>query len=201
MALYLGLDSSTQGLTAVVIDRSEETRAVVLQESLLFGRDLPRYGTTHGVLHPSADRRIVMAPPTMWAEALDVMMARVADALGPDRRRLAAIGGSAQQHGSVYLTRRGIERLLELDPGVPLVPQLADAFSRPLSPIWMDTSTSSQCRAFAAALGGDQALATLTGSRAFERFTGPQIRRFFESDPDGYLPDARRRSSRATDPA
>ncbi len=37
-----------------------------------------------------------------------------------------------------------------------------------------------------AAVGGDAALARLTGSRAFERFTGPQIRKFARTDPDGY---------------
>ena len=38
----------------------------------------------------------------MWVEALDLMMARLAGS-GIDLSRLAAVSGSAQQHGSVYL--------------------------------------------------------------------------------------------------
>jgi xylulokinase len=104
---------------------------------------------------------------------------------------VAAISGSAQQHGSVYLAAGAPERLGALDPSRPLVDQLSGIFARPLSPVWMDTSTREQCRAIADAVGGPGALALLTGSRAFERFTGPQIRRFSETDPDGYARTAR----------
>ena len=64
--------------------------------------------------------------------------------------------------------------------------QLADTFSRPVAPIWMDSSTSEECAEIAAGVGGSAALAQVTGSRAFERFTGPQIRKFFKDDPAGY---------------
>ena len=191
MPLYLGFDSSTQGLTAVVIDLDARARRVVLQESLSFDHDLPQYGTTHGVLHPEGDPQVVVAPPLMWAEALDVMMSRVSGALGDDRRRIAAVAGSAQQHGSVYLTADAAARLARLEPDRPLASQLSGMFSRELSPVWMDTSTSTQCTAITTAMGGSAVLAALTGSRAFERFTGPQIRRFFETDPAGYARTAR----------
>jgi xylulokinase len=68
----------------------------------------------------------------------------------------------------------------------PLADQIAGIFSRDRSPIWMDGSTASQCAAITGAMGGDRRLAELTGSRAFERFGGPQIRKFFEQDPAGY---------------
>jgi xylulokinase len=45
----------------------------------------------------------------------------------------------------------------------------------PDSPIWMDSSTAAECRALEAKLGGPARVAELTGSRAFERFTGNQI--------------------------
>lgn len=52
---------------------------------------------------------------------------------------------------------------------------LKEAFSIENSPIWMDSSTTSECREMETAVGGAQVLAELTGSRAFERFSGPQI--------------------------
>jgi xylulokinase len=55
----------------------------------------------------------------------------------------------------------------------------------------MDSSTSAECGEITAAVGGADALAMRTGSRAFERFTGPQIRRFFTQSPDGYRATAR----------
>ena len=49
----------------------------------------------------------------------------------------------------------------------------------------MDSSTHGECAEIAAAVGGDALLAQRTGSRAFERFTGPQIRKFFKRAPVG----------------
>lgn len=43
------------------------------------------------------------------------------------------------------------------------------------SPIWQDSSTTKQCLELEESIGGPQALADLTGSRAYERFTGTQI--------------------------
>jgi sugar (pentulose or hexulose) kinase len=91
--LYLGLDSSTQSLTAIVIDVEGDRREVVFQSSLQFDAALPQYGTRHGVLQ-SDDPAVVCSSPAMWADALDLMLARVA-ASGLDLSRLAAISGSA----------------------------------------------------------------------------------------------------------
>ena len=183
-ALYLGLDSSTQSLSAVVIEARGEDRRVVLETSLVFDELLPHYGTHHGVL-PRTDAHVACSSPLMWAEALDVMMARLSKS-GLDMSRLVAISGSAQQHGSVYLNAEAGSRLPALDPARPLVGQIASMLSRQVAPIWMDASTAVQCREIATAVGGDHVLAQRTGSRAFERFTGPQIRKFFTQEPAGY---------------
>jgi xylulokinase len=162
--LFLGFDSSTQSLTAQIIEVVGDTASLVWESALNFDRDLPQYGTRHGV-SPNADPRIVEAPPQMWADALDMMMARIA-ASDVDLSSIAAISGSAQQHGTVYLGDAG--------------------FTRDRSPIWLDSSTEVECAEITANLGGDDAAARLTGSRVFERFAGPQIRRFWKARPEDY---------------
>ena len=183
MSLYLGLDSSTQSLTAVVLEVAERTR-VVFKASLSFDADFPQYGTRHGVL-AGTEPGVVVSSPLLWADALDAMMGKIA-ASGLDLRRLEAIAGSGQQHGSVYLNASAASVLGRLDPRQSPAPQIAGCLSRPVSPIWMDSSTSRECEEIAAAVGGQRVLAERTGSRAFERFTGPQIRKFFRQEPNAY---------------
>jgi xylulokinase len=184
MPLYLGLDSSTQSLSAIVLEAEGARRRVAFESSLQFDEALPHYHTRHGVL-PSDDPATAVSPPLLWAEALDVMMARLAQS-GLDLSRLAAISGSAQQHGSVYLNAEGAPTLARLDAARPLVEQIRGIFSRTIAPIWMDSSTSAECAEIEAAVGGGQALAQRTGSRAFERFTAAQIRKFSKTDPAAY---------------
>jgi xylulokinase len=114
----------------------------------------------------SAEPGAVHASPLMWAQALEAMLGRVAGAI--ERTELRAISGSAQQHGSVYCGAH---------PSI---------LTRESSPIWMDTSTARECDEIEAALGGPQVVAQLTGSRAYPRFTGPQIRKFAREDPEAY---------------
>ena len=171
MPLYLGLDSSTQSLTAVVIDVERERRTLAFESSFQFDSALPQYGTRHGVL-PHDDPAVAYSPPQMWVDALDLMLARVA-ASGLDLSRLAAISGSAQQHGSVYVRDGGTA-------------QTPFQLTRPVAPIWMDCSTTVECDEITASVGGADVLARHTGSRAFERFTAPQIRKFYKTDPSAY---------------
>jgi len=189
MALYVGLDCSTQSLASIVIRVDGARREVVFAYALTFDEAFPEYGTHHGVL-PSVDPRVQASSPRMWLEALERMMAAIARS-GIELSDVVAISGSAQQHGSVYLTARGVARCSGFDASRSLAEQLEDAFARPLAPIWMDTSTREECAEISAALGGAGRVAARTGSRVFERFTGPQIRRFFKRDPAGYETTAR----------
>lgn len=188
--LYLGFDCGTQSFSATVIEADDEQRRVVFSHALNFDRELPDYQTAAGVWRDT-DPREVSSSPLMWAEALDRLLAIVAAAPEVDVTRIRAISGSAQQHGSVYLRSAWPDTLARLTPSDALAPQLTAVFSRAASPIWMDESTTAQCRAIEAALGGADAVRRLTGSRAYERFTGPQIRRFFETKPEAYAQTSR----------
>ena len=185
MAFYLGFDSSTQSLTAIVIEAGEGERRVVFEHAFGFDDEFPEYGTVNGV-NRSGSGLEVTSSPLMWAAALDRMMTHVARHGGFDLQRLAAIAGSGQQHGSVYVNASAVSTWSNLDPRRALAEQLGGIFSRPQSPVWMDESTRAECEAIERAVGGAEALALLTGSRAYERFTGPQIRKFHDHQPDAW---------------
>ena len=182
MARYLGIDASTQSLTALILDASNGR--IEAQVSVNFGRDLPHYGAENGFIRGEAGE--VGANPLMWLEALDEGLRRLGEQV--DLGSIAAIGGAGQQHGTVYLNAFGLRRLGDL-----AVPHrdLADGFSRPLSPIWMDASTTQQCREIEGALGGALEVCRRSGSVATERFSGPQIRRFAMREPEAYAATAR----------
>ena len=180
--LFLGLDSSTQSLSAVVIDL--DTRKVVYEHSLNFDLELPEFKTKNGVL-PGRDALVKHSNPLLWVAALDKLFAR----MKKDKVALAkilAVSGSGQQHGSVYLNAKAPEVLAQLDPKKSLVDNLAGVLARKTSPIWMDSSTTKECEEIRKKLGGVKFTASRTGSDTFERFTGPQIRKFYKTEPKAY---------------
>lgn len=186
MSLYLGLDSSTQSLSAIVVEVTpSDERRVLADLSLNFDECLPGYGTRSGVFQEAADPTVVHSSPIMWVEALELLFHRLRQE-GVDLGRVRAISGSGQQHGSVYLARGAEEGLAAPDTDRTLVHHLQRHLTRSSAPVWMDSSTSAECQEITAALGGDQAVAELTGSRAFERFTGPQIRKFYKQEEQAY---------------
>uniref|UniRef100_F7HD14 Xylulose kinase n=1 Tax=Callithrix jacchus TaxID=9483 RepID=F7HD14_CALJA len=130
---------------------------VFYEESVHFDRDLPEFGTRGGV-HVHKDGLTVTSPVLMWV----------------------------QQHGSIYWQAGAQQALKSLSPDLPLHQQLQACFSINDCPVWMDSSTTAQCRQLEAAVGGAQALSCLTGSRAYERFTGNQIAKIYQQNPKAY---------------
>jgi xylulokinase len=181
MAHDLGLDSSTQSLSAIAIDA--EAGTVVLEEAVNFGKDLPEFHSPHGFLD-NPDPKVIHSDPLMWVAALELLLGRVRQR-GFDFASVRGVSGAGQQHGSVYL-RTPIDAAEAWSTKAPLVEQLRPLLSRKTSPIWMDASTAEECREIAAAAGGDAKVTTLSGSRTIERFTGPQIRRFWKQDRSAY---------------
>ncbi|MEW6750379.1 MAG: FGGY family carbohydrate kinase [Candidatus Latescibacterota bacterium] len=182
MGKYLGIDSSTQSMTGLLIDTG--TARIIAEASVNFDEHFAaRYGVHNGVL-AMADG-VVHSAPLMWAEALDLLCQTLRQQ-GHDLGAVRAVAGSGQQHGTVYLNETVAPALARLQAGKPLGEQLEGIYARATAPVWMDTSTAEQCRQIEAGVGGRRALLELTGNTAFERFSGPQIRRFYQTEPEGY---------------
>ena len=182
MGNFLGIDASTQSMTGLVINTDSAT--IVAEVSVNFDEHYAeRYGISNGIIDLGDGQ--VHSHPLMWAEALEQLCRQLRDT-GVEPESIRAIAGSGQQHGTVYLNDAAAPVLAALDSGRELAVQLESVFSRTTAPIWMDTSTGDQCRQIEAGVGGREALLQLTGNTAFERFSGPQIRRFWQTDPDGW---------------
>lgn len=181
MSYALGLDSSTQSCSALIIDLDEGK--VVAEASVNFGERLPQYNAPSGFI-PDGENGEVHSDPLMWLDALDILLENLSEQF--DLSQVTAISGAGQQHGSVYLNGQWAQRVDTLSPDQKLSEQLAPTLSRTTSPIWMDSSTAQECQEIAAEVGGDDVVCAKSGSIAIERFTGPQIRRFWKNDTAAY---------------
>ncbi|RLN94043.1 hypothetical protein BBJ28_00019016 [Nothophytophthora sp. Chile5] len=184
-ALFLGLDCSTQSMSAVVVDVHGR---VVHESSFRFDERFPQYGTDNGVLREKASE--VVIPSLMFVESLDAILAELVKSQ-VDLTKIKSVSGSAQQHASVYWTKGfslraclddaaavGATSLLEA-----MKKQPETAFCLANGPSWMDSSTTQYCTELEAAIGGPNRVAEISGSRAYERFTGNQIAKRIHEDP------------------
>jgi xylulokinase len=186
MSYALGLDASTQSCSAIVIDT--ESGDIIAESSVNFGERLPEYKAPQGFI-PDGPGGEVHSDPRMWLDALDLLLEDLKGRC--DLSKVAAVSGAGQQHGSVYLNETWFDTVAALSPSQPLADQLAPCLARATSPIWMDGSTGAECKEIAGALGGDEEVCARSGSIPIERFTGPQIRRFYKTDREAYETTAR----------
>ena len=176
---------------AIIVDSDLK---LLHEEKVDFDADLPKYGTKNGVLTNPSEGEI-FAPVSMWLEALDLVLQRLKNQ-GVDFSAIRGVSGAGMQHGTVFWSGEAEQIMGQLDPGKTLLVQMnpfseqgnsqQSAFSHPFSPNWQDSSTQSQCERFDAALGSPEILAQITGSKAHHRFSGPQILRFRERNPEKY---------------
>ena len=181
MNWFLGLDSSTQSLSAMIIDT--DSGEIAAEASVNFGDDLPQYRCPQGFLEHT-DPLVKHSDPLVWTAAVDLLFTRLTEN-GVDLSAVRGISGSGQQHGTVYLNASFLAPS-SWNVSAGLADMVLPMLSRATAPIWMDSSTSGECAEIAAAAGGAEEVLARSGSHTIERFSGPQIRKFYQDDAAAY---------------
>lgn len=188
----LGLDSSTQSLSAVVIDI--DTAEKCFEHSLDYRADarLNQFGIGEDYILPPREEGEAEQPPLMYLASLDAMFADMREA-GVPIESIRLINTSGQQHGHVYLNSDAAALFAQLadvqstgEETPDLQALLKDAFAYPNAPIWMTANTVAQTDAVRNGVGGKAEMINLSGSDAPLRFTGTVVRRVGEQFPEHY---------------
>jgi xylulokinase len=181
--LVLGLDSSTQSLSAVVVDR--QTARVTASAGVSYASDprLKGFGLdTDLMLLPPRHPGEADQPPLLFLASLEALFSDLKKA-GVNLADIGLINVSAQQHGHVYLSGGFAEALAKLRSGQqteePLAKVLEQAFSYGRAPIWKTSDTAVEAEALRAAAGGVSGMLAKTGSDSPLRFTGAVARKVF----------------------
>ena len=192
--LALGLDSSTQSLSAIVIDI--DTAEKCFEHSLDYRVDtrLNRFGIGEDYILSPREEGEAEQPPLMYLASLDAMFADMREA-GVPLESIRLINTSGQQHGHVYLNGDVDALLAQLASGGEderdLQTLLKDAFAYPNAPIWMTANTVAQTDAVRNGVGGKAEMINRSGSDAPLRFTGTVVRRVGEQFPEHYAATAK----------
>lgn len=187
--LSLGLDSSTQSLSAIVIDI--DTAEKCFDHSIDYRADERTncFGIGEDYILPPKTEGEAEQPPLMYLASLDAMFAYMREA-GVALEDIVAINTSGQQHGHVYLNRNAAIIFSNLhrpeSTTLELKTLLAGVFSYPTAPIWMTANTVEQTNHVREVVGGKIQMIEHSGSDAPLRFTGAVIRRVAEQSPQDY---------------
>ena len=192
MAYTLGLDVSTQSISAVLLDieRREITRRVALPY-----RDdarLNRFGIDfESLIVPPREPGESDQPPLMFLAGLDAIFEELKKDAAP-LAGVTAIAVSAQQHGHVYLNERASTVIDDLriatsvHNDAPLATRFREVFSYGTAPIWQTANTSREAEEIRTRVGGRDAMIGLSGSDSPLRFSGAVIRRIGLRYPERY---------------
>lgn len=161
--LFAGIDSSTQSTKLLVIDL--DTKKVVFSKSINYDIDLPKYGTTNGVIQ-NLGEGVSESEPAMWIEALECLFLQLMESDIP-QHNIRSISVSGQQHGLVALNKDGDS-------------------SRKHSKLWNDFSTQEECDLLTKAIGGIDNMIAEVGNTQLTGYTAAKIFHFVRNEPKAY---------------
>ena len=124
MAYSLGIDGSTQSMSAIVIDL--DNRNIICECSINFGERLQKYNSPNGFFYGESENE-VYSNPLMWLEAIDLLFTELKNLC--DLNKIKAISGAGQQHGSVYLNSNWKKVIEKLNPSETLSNQIEPCLS------------------------------------------------------------------------
>ena len=188
--LSLGLDISTQSISAVLVDI--DLREIVYQYSLDYQKDarLKKYGVQgQNYILPPKNEGEANQPAKMFIAALETLFTDMKSA-GQPMRDILICNTSAQQHSHAYLSRHARPIFGRLNiPGNTksnLLTLLEGCFSLNIVPTWMTADTLKEGDSIRNFIGGRERMIQLSGSNSPARFTGAVIRKIAEQFPAAY---------------
>ena len=187
--LSLGLDLSTQSLSAMVLDIQARTR--LAEHSLDYAKDarLNVFGIRPDdyILPPRTEGEADQ-PAAMYLAALDAMLSDLSRNV--PLREVRVINVSGQQHGHVYLNKQAVASFTQLryekTESQDLATLLACSFAYDRAPIWMTSNTLAEAAFVRGGVSGKERLIKLSGSDAQLRFTGIVVRHVARQNPEVY---------------
>lgn len=192
--LVLGIDASTQSMTAVALslgDFSEVAGARVRY------RDDPRLEgfcmSGAAPVLPPREPGEADQPAGLFLAALDLLL----EDIGPEiLSRAAAVNFSAQQHGQILVGPDGVSAMRSLalpgsSGGRDLLSIIGPGLASDRAPIWMSAQTAREADEIRVALGGADRVTAISGSDSPLRFSGTVLRHIAVRYPEIYRRTAR----------
>ncbi|MGL5956852.1 MAG: FGGY family carbohydrate kinase [Brevinema sp.] len=176
MATYLGIDLSTQSISACVYNGREIVQMISVSYAEMPEIDSSLMDKQHLII----PKRIGQAEqdPMIFLCAVDRLLENLKKSV--DLSEIQAIQFSAQQHGHVYLNQNFSEILQNIKPESNLWENLKEVFSYEGAPIWRTADTIQEAEDLRNTVGGKQQMIRLTGSDSPLRFTGAIIKKLFD---------------------
>ena len=142
---------------------TQSTKSVVLnlESGDIVAQSSKAYGLIEGLPPGHLEQH-----PSEWIEAVKATVSDCLSQLGEKKGEVRGIGVSGQQHGLVVLDEK-------------------DEVVRPAK-LWCDTSTTSQCEAFAEAFGGVSGLIDKAGNAILPGYTIPKLLWLKENEPEAF---------------
>jgi len=191
--LALGLDSSTQSLTALAVDIDKKETVYKVSLDYRAEPGLSAFGIREDYILPPEEEGEACQPVKMYFASLDLIFERLAREF-PEHslamKDIVVINTSGQQHGHVLLNSRAgecFDRLKEeCVSEKDLAGILGKALALPFARIWRTSNTAHEAALVRERVGGKEEIIRITGSDAPLRFSAFGIRKTAFAYPEKY---------------